>query len=72
MDIGCTACEYQPSDFSLLVFSKTKADQLELVASGVTNSDGRKDSLLLTSDTQAHYHVPLLVPPFSYSTYRGS
>lgn len=24
------------------------------------------------SDGDAHYHVPLLVSPFSYSTYRGS
>lgn len=24
------------------------------------------------SDTAAHYHVPLLVSPFGYSTYRGS
>lgn len=24
------------------------------------------------SDAQAHYHVPLLVSPFGYSTYRGS
>jgi 5-hydroxyisourate hydrolase len=24
------------------------------------------------SDPQQHYHVPLLVSPFSYSTYRGS
>ena len=24
------------------------------------------------SDTGAHYHVPLLVSPFAYSTYRGS
>ncbi|GAA4010715.1 hydroxyisourate hydrolase [Deinococcus rubellus] len=24
------------------------------------------------SDTQAHYHIPLLVSPWSYSTYRGS
>lgn len=24
------------------------------------------------SDPQAHYHVPLLLSPFSYSTYRGS
>ena len=23
-------------------------------------------------DDQAHYHVPLLLSPFSYSTYRGS
>jgi 5-hydroxyisourate hydrolase len=24
------------------------------------------------ADPQGHYHVPLLVSPFSYSTYRGS
>ncbi len=24
------------------------------------------------ADAQAHYHVPLLVSPFGYSTYRGS
>jgi 5-hydroxyisourate hydrolase len=24
------------------------------------------------ADTQAHYHVPLLVSPWSFSTYRGS
>ena len=24
------------------------------------------------ADAQAHYHVPLLVSPWSYSTYRGS
>lgn len=24
------------------------------------------------TDPQAHYHVPLLLSPFSYSTYRGS
>ena len=24
------------------------------------------------SDSQAHYHVPLLLSPFGYSTYRGS
>lgn len=33
------------------------------------------DTVLLQfgiSDAGAHYHVPLLVSPFSYSTYRGS
>ncbi|MFA7414661.1 MAG: hydroxyisourate hydrolase [Rhizobium sp.] len=24
------------------------------------------------SDTEAHYHVPLLLSPYGYSTYRGS
>lgn len=26
----------------------------------------------LIEDTDSHYHVPLLVSPFGYSTYRGS
>ena len=26
----------------------------------------------LVRDTDAHYHVPLLLSPFGYSTYRGS
>ena len=26
----------------------------------------------LSTDTTQHYHVPLLVSPWSYSTYRGS
>lgn len=26
----------------------------------------------LVDDAEAHYHVPLLVSPFGYSTYRGS
>lgn len=26
----------------------------------------------VVNDTAAHYHVPLLISPFAYSTYRGS
>ena len=82
--------------------------QWEIIASGITNSDGRIPNLLpnenplkhgtyrlvfeiedyfvdsgrasfypfipivfdITDDT--HYHVPLLLNPFGYSTYRGS
>ena len=85
----------------------------EILASAVTNVDGRVDRPLLTADaltpgvyrlefdvgeyfrdmgvalpqpafletvtigfgvaeTGAHYHIPLLVSPFAYSTYRGS
>jgi hydroxyisourate hydrolase len=79
----------------------------ELVASAVTNADGRTDAPLLerleagtyelrfavgpyfgedceppfldvvpvrfgVSDPDAHHHVPLLVSPWAYSTYRGS
>ncbi len=28
--------------------------------------------VFLVEDTQQHYHVPLLLSPFGYSTYRGS
>jgi 5-hydroxyisourate hydrolase len=71
----------------------------ELLASGVTNDDGRTDAPLLdgadvrtgryelefdigryfareghvpSKPADEHYHVPLLVSPWSYSTYRGS
>ena len=87
--------------------------QLQLLATALTNADGRCDTPLLQGDDycsgvyqlhfqvgdyyrgrgmdlldpaflevvvlrfgvdagQDHYHVPLLVSPYSYSTYRGS
>jgi len=92
---------------------RVDGQQLRLVASVLTNSDGRCDAPLLQGDDyrtgvyqlhfavgdyyrtkgvqlaeqafldvvvlrfgvsaeQDHYHVPLLVSPYSYSTYRGS
>jgi 5-hydroxyisourate hydrolase len=92
---------------------RVEGSQLELVASAITNSDGRVDAPLLQGDEyrtgvyqvqfhagdyyrargvqlpepafldvvvlrfgisaeQDHYHVPLLISPYSYSTYRGS
>ena len=77
---------------------RVEGSQLELVASAITNSDGRVDAPLLQGDDyrtrgvqlpepafldvvvlrfgisaeQDHYHVPLLISPYSYSTYRGS
>ncbi|EIK95018.1 hydroxyisourate hydrolase [Pseudomonas sp. M47T1] len=92
---------------------RVEGQQLELVASALTNSDGRCDAPVLQGDDyrtgvyqlqfsvgdyyrakgvqlpdqafldvvvlrvginaeQEHYHVPLLVSPYSYSTYRGS
>ena len=32
---------------------------------------GRGDAFQVT-DPRRHYHVPLLISPFAYSTYRGS
>jgi 5-hydroxyisourate hydrolase len=44
--------------------------------SGVTLSDPPYLDLIpvrfAISDTTAHYHVPLLVSPYGYTTYRGS
>jgi len=92
---------------------RVEGAQLELVASVLTNNDGRCDAPLLQGDDyrsgvyqlqfsagdyyrargvqlpepafldvvvlrfgisaeQEHYHVPLLISPYSYSTYRGS
>ena len=87
---------------------RVEGQQLELVNTALTNSDGRVDAPLLQGDVyqlqfsagayyrargvqlpdtafldvvvlrfgideqQEHYHVPLLISPYSYSTYRGS
>lgn len=92
---------------------RVDGEQLELLVTAVTNSDGRCDVPLLEGEhyrsgvyqlhfgagdyyrirgivttapafldeivlrfgidaTQEHYHVPLLLSPYSYSTYRGS
>lgn len=98
------------SGISVKLFSM--ANGRHLVASGVTNKDGRTEGPLLEGETflsgtyelefsvgpyfdqsgarqndppflddvvirvtltgDDHYHVPLLVSPWSYSTYRGS
>jgi len=100
------------SDISVQLY-RVQGEQLELVASAVTNSDGRCDAPMLQGEeyqtgvyqlqfaagdyyrgrgvtlpdqafldvvvlrfgidaAQEHYHVPLLISPYSYSTYRGS
>ena len=92
---------------------RVENDQLTLVATRITNDDGRVDQPLLEGETyvsgvyqlqfkagdyyrargtqlnepafldevvlrfginqaESHYHVPLLISPYSYSTYRGS
>ncbi|AZL73171.1 hydroxyisourate hydrolase [Pseudomonas oryziphila] len=92
---------------------RVEGQQLELINTVLTNSDGRVDAPLLQGDDyrtgvyqlqfsagdyyrargvqlpvaafldvvvlrfgideqQEHYHVPLLISPYSYSTYRGS
>jgi 5-hydroxyisourate hydrolase len=105
-----TASGRPGSGISVKLFSMENGRHV--VATAVTNSDGRTDEPLLDSDTYLagtyelefsvgpyfrdinairddppflnnvviqvtlsgddHYHVPLLVSPWSYSTYRGS
>ncbi|HEX8906244.1 MAG TPA: hydroxyisourate hydrolase [Longimicrobiaceae bacterium] len=94
---------------AVLLERADEAAQMQTVARGITNSDGRVTDLLpadqalepgtyrLSFDTGAyfdatavegfypevsivftaregetHYHVPLLLSPYGYSTYRGS
>ncbi len=99
----------KPAAGVLVRLETTDADfQWEILASGITNSDGRVPNLLPSNDPlpigtyrlvfeveeyfldggrkafypfvlivfdvsdASHYHVPLLLNPFGYSTYRGS
>jgi len=41
-------------------------------ATGVESFYPEITILFLVADAAAHYHVPLLLSPFGYSTYRGS
>ena len=98
----------KPAKGVKLNLEEKSGDNWKLIASGVTNDDGRVGDLL-TSDKKlshgvyrivfevkpyfqklnqksfypsvsvefeisedSHYHVPLLLNPFGYSTYRGS
>lgn len=52
--------------------------QLEFATGAYFAASGRRTFYprvtihFVLSDTTAHYHVPLLLSPFAYSTYRGS
>ena len=65
------------TDGPLLAGSALQAGPYELVFS-VGEHFGGKGFLdrvpvrFTIADADAHYHVPLLVSPWSYSTYRGS
>lgn len=52
--------------------------ELEFQAGAYLRAAGRASAFLdvipirFTMDAQTHYHVPLLLSPYGYSTYRGS
>ena len=72
------------TDTPLLPKGKLNAGSYEViffVADYLRQSQGLGDEVLFldqipirfgVSDPEAHYHVPLLLSPFGYSTYRGS
>ncbi len=72
------------TDAPILPAEKFKTGNYELVFSTgdylKSNGDTQGDVMFLDeipirfgmNDPEAHYHVPLLLSPFGYSTYRGS
>lgn len=62
---------FQPGTYELIFFT---GDYLR--AAGLAGDDPLfLDQIPIRfgmSDAEAHYHVPLLLSPFGYSTYRGS
>ncbi|MEO0636016.1 MAG: hydroxyisourate hydrolase [Pseudomonadota bacterium] len=73
------------TDSPILPKDKFKAGQYELIffAGDYLRSNGLVDGVDLLfldqvpirfgiDDAEAHYHVPLLLSPYGYSTYRGS
>jgi hydroxyisourate hydrolase len=72
------------TDKPLVDASQARAGQFELIFHAGDYFRGRRAELadppfldlipirFGIADPQAHYHVPLLVSPWSYSTYRGS
>ena len=59
--------DFEPGDY-----------ELEFQAGGYLRANGLSDAFLdvipirFRMTEEAHYHVPLLLSPFGYSTYRGS
>jgi 5-hydroxyisourate hydrolase len=64
------------TDAPLLEEDLTEGEyELTFVVGGYFSGDGFLDRVPVRfriADADAHYHVPLLVSPWSYSTYRGS
>ena len=63
-----------PADFNLRagVYRLTFATSDYFAAERIESFYPEVAISFIVTDTAAHYHVPLLVSPFGYSTYRGS
>ncbi len=76
-DDGRTDSQILPSaDFAVGVYELVFHAGAYLDATGVPPENPRFLDVIPIrfgiSDLHAHYHVPLLISPFGYSTYRGS
>ncbi|HEV2802067.1 MAG TPA: hydroxyisourate hydrolase [Pyrinomonadaceae bacterium] len=63
-----------PVDFNLEtgVYRLTFETADYFAARGVESFYPKVEISFIVADASAHYHVPLLVSPYGYSTYRGS
>jgi 5-hydroxyisourate hydrolase len=64
-DLGPTRLD--PGDYSV-----TFGSGAYFAARGVTSFHPSVAVLFTVEADQAHYHIPLLLSPYSYTTYRGS
>ena len=56
-----------------VTLDRRDGDAWRQLGTGVTDDDGRvRDLAPGDLDAGGHYHVPLLLSPFAFSTYRGS
>lgn len=66
------ADEFALGEYELEFFAGDYLDGLEAAADGSPRFLNVIPLRFGISDIDAHYHVPLLLSPFGYSTYRGS
>ncbi len=76
---GCTDQDGRVKDLIKEGFEFCKGHyRLEFVVADYFQAQGTKSFypyvkiVFMVEDTESHYHVPLLLNPFGYSTYRGS
>ncbi|CAI2166800.1 8828_t:CDS:2 [Funneliformis geosporum] len=62
-----------PEDYKIALKNNSKATyRITFYTSKYFNKLDQKSFYPYITDSNQHYHVPLLISPFSYTTYRGS
>ena len=57
---------------TLVIDGQQRIVTLSLFLAAIRDSAGDTDPGFAIAEPEAHYHIPLLVTPWSYATYRGS